>query len=84
MGKPVAVQYHKVLIFSGLLSAIIFTMINFTSYFQWVYLITTPLFIINVRSVAKKSALELDPYLKQLAISTLLFVLFFGVGNLLK
>lgn len=83
LGRNKAVQYHWLLIFGGLFTAIAFSIINFVSPIQLLYLLTVPLFIVNVRSVSKKEATELDPYLRQLAISTLLFVLLFGIGNLL-
>ncbi|MFT6443405.1 MAG: 1,4-dihydroxy-2-naphthoate octaprenyltransferase, partial [Salibacteraceae bacterium] len=31
----------------------------------------------------KKEAAELDPYLKQMALTTLLFVITFGVGQII-
>jgi 1,4-dihydroxy-2-naphthoate octaprenyltransferase len=31
----------------------------------------------------KQKASELDPYLKQMALTTMLYVLTFGIGNLL-
>jgi 1,4-dihydroxy-2-naphthoate octaprenyltransferase len=45
-----------------------------------IFLFTLPLFIKNGLSVQQKPSEELDPFLKQMALSTLLFVLLFGVG----
>jgi 1,4-dihydroxy-2-naphthoate octaprenyltransferase len=42
-----------------------------------------PFFIINGINVQRKSSDQLDPYLKQLALSTLVFVLLFGVGQVI-
>lgn len=83
IGRDGAVIYHWVLILAGLTSAIAYTFINFNSYFQWLFIITIPLFLVNATSVNRKIAADLDPYLKQMAISTLAFVLLFGVGILL-
>lgn len=83
IGRERAVIYHWILILSGLASAIAYTFINFNSYFQWLFIITIPLFLVNAASVNRKRAADLDPYLKQLAISTLAFVLLFGIGILL-
>ncbi|MGE0588375.1 MAG: 1,4-dihydroxy-2-naphthoate polyprenyltransferase [Cyclobacteriaceae bacterium] len=83
IGREAAVIYHWILILSGLTTAVAYTFINFNSYFQWLFIITIPLFLVNATSVNRKMAADLDPYLKQLAISTLAFVLLFGVGILL-
>ena len=54
------------------------------SRFQFIFLLATPLLVVNFRAVKNKvDANELDPYLKQLAMSTLIFVLLFGIGQLL-
>ncbi|HEY5690548.1 MAG TPA: 1,4-dihydroxy-2-naphthoate polyprenyltransferase [Cyclobacteriaceae bacterium] len=82
IGRKKAVIYHWVLIIGGLLTATIFTIINFSSLSQLLFLSTIPLFVINGLSVSKKAANELDPFLKQMALSTLLFVLLFGFGIL--
>ncbi len=82
MGRDNAVVYHWILIVGGLVSSIVFTMITFRSPIQWLFVITIPLFIINGVSVSRKQARDLDPYLKQLALSTLFFVLLFGIGIL--
>ncbi|MCB0487605.1 MAG: 1,4-dihydroxy-2-naphthoate polyprenyltransferase [Cyclobacteriaceae bacterium] len=83
IGRKGAVTYHWILILSGLTAAVAYTFINFNSYFQWLYIVTIPLFLVNAASVNRKMAADLDPYLKQLAISTLAFVLLFGIGILL-
>jgi 1,4-dihydroxy-2-naphthoate polyprenyltransferase len=51
---------------------------------QFIFLLTLPLFFLNGRAVSQKPAHELDPYLKQMAMSTLLFVLLFGFGLILS
>ncbi|MBX2942880.1 MAG: 1,4-dihydroxy-2-naphthoate polyprenyltransferase [Cyclobacteriaceae bacterium] len=83
IGRDKAIIYHWVLIISGLLSAIAFTIINYTSFLQLLFLITVPLFINNGLAVSRRSPKELDPFLKQMALSTLLFVVLFGIGILL-
>lgn len=84
IGRDNAITYHWLLIIGGLTCAIVFTVINYTNLSQLLFLITIPFFIINGISVAKKPSKELDPYLKQMALSTLLFVILFGVGALLS
>jgi 1,4-dihydroxy-2-naphthoate polyprenyltransferase len=82
IGREKAIQYHWVLLAGGILSALIFVILNFKSPTQFLFLLSTPLLIINGRSVAKLPSQKLDPFLKQMALSTLLFVLLFGLGSL--
>jgi len=83
IGREKAVVYHWFLLGSGLICAALFVAMNFQSVTQFLFILGAPLFIINGISVQRKSSHELDPYLKQMAISTLLFVVLFGLGQLL-
>jgi 1,4-dihydroxy-2-naphthoate octaprenyltransferase len=83
IGREKAIQYHWILLMSGILCAFIFVILNYQSPVQFLFLLSTPLLIINGRSVSKLPSEKLDPFLKQMALSTLLFVLLFGIGNLL-
>jgi 1,4-dihydroxy-2-naphthoate polyprenyltransferase len=80
IGKPKAVTYHWILLIIGLTSAIVYTLLQYQSPLQFLFLITVPLFIKNGLSVQKLPSTELDPFLKQMALTTLLFVLLFGLG----
>ena len=83
MGRVKAVRYHALLLTIGIMASAIFTMIHFERGYQWLFLIITPLLIINFRAVQLKvKPMELDPYLKQMALTTLLFVISFGIGLL--
>ena len=84
IGRKKAVIYHWFLLFTGVVSAFIFTFLNYQHPFQFLYILILPLFFINARAVIiKTNSTELDPYLKQMALSTLFFVIIFGLGNLL-
>lgn len=84
LGREKAVVYHWMLLVSGIVAALLFTYLNFDSYLQLLYLVTIPLLLKNAVAVEKKTeARQLDPYLKQLALTTLLFVLTFGFGLLI-
>ncbi len=84
IGRRRAVAYHWILLLGGMAASVLFVWINFHGYFQWLFLISLPLFVKNGQAVQSKStAAELDPYLKQLALTTLLYVCTFGIGNLL-
>jgi 1,4-dihydroxy-2-naphthoate octaprenyltransferase len=84
IGKRKAAIYHWVLLIGGLTCASIYSTVYYQSPFQFLFLISAPLFIKNGLSVSTKRSVELDPYLKQMALSTLLFVVLFGVGLLLR
>jgi 1,4-dihydroxy-2-naphthoate octaprenyltransferase len=83
IGREKAIRYHWFLLGSGWLAAIVYILMNYQAPFQFLFLIVAPLFIINGLAVSRRPSSELDPYLKQMALSTLLFVIVFGIGNLL-
>lgn len=84
LGRERAEKYHAFLLIAGVLTATLFVVLEYTSVWQWLFLLCLPLLLKNLRAVHKyKEAAALDPYLKQMAISTLVFVLLFGIGHLL-
>jgi len=83
IGRVKAIQYHWLLLAGGVFCALVFIVLNYKSPIQFLFLLSTPLLIINGKSVAKLPSDKLDPFLKQMALSTLLFVLLFGIGTLL-
>jgi 1,4-dihydroxy-2-naphthoate polyprenyltransferase len=84
IGREKAIVYHWFLLLSGMTSALTYTLLNFNSPWQLLFLLSFPLFVINGMAISKKPSHDLDPYLKQMALSTLLFVLLFGVGLILS
>ena len=84
IGKKNAVRYNWFLLVAGLTAAIGYSALNYQSLFQFLFLLTLPLFIRIGVAVSEKPSEELDPYLKQMALSILLFVILFGTGNLLR
>lgn len=80
IGRTRAVLYHWTLIILGLISTGIYTFVTYQSGWQLLFLFSLPLFIANGMAVSRKSPEHLDPYLRQLALSTLLFVVTFGAG----
>ena len=75
--------YHWSLLIGGVLAAIVYVAIDYSSAWQWLFLLTTPLFIRNGRAVSGRPPTELDPFLGQMSLSTLLFVICFGAGQIL-
>lgn len=83
LGKRKAVIYHWFLLVAGIFFALVYTFYQFQSYWQLLFLIIIPLLVKNGVAVYKENtAAALDPYLKQMAMTTLLFVLSFGLGLL--
>ncbi|TAF97727.1 MAG: 1,4-dihydroxy-2-naphthoate polyprenyltransferase [Cytophagia bacterium] len=85
LGRAKSVVYHWLLLLIGMACSIVFLFINQpTKPLQWLFLLSFPLFIRNGMVVSKtQNPRDLDPYLKQMALSTLLFVLLFGIGLLM-
>ena len=84
LGLPKGRIYHANLIIAGLVSALAYTLINYSHPSQLLYLITFPLFIRSVWVVFKnKDSAQLYPELKNLALSTLAFAITFGLGLIL-
>ncbi len=80
IGKEKAVMYHWFLLAGGITASIVYAIISYHSPLQFLFCLTILLFFRNGLAVSQKSSAELDPYLKQMALTTLLFVILFGVG----
>jgi 1,4-dihydroxy-2-naphthoate octaprenyltransferase len=84
IGRKNAILYHYSLLFGAIIFALIFVLLKFQSYWQLMFLLVIPLLLKNASAVSTlKKAHLLDPYLKQMALTTLLFVILFGVGLLI-
>jgi 1,4-dihydroxy-2-naphthoate octaprenyltransferase len=84
LGKRRATVYHWALLGGAVVCALAYLALVPNSGWGYLFLLTTPLLVRIGRGVqAGKSPAELDPYLKQMALTTLLFVLTFGLGQVL-
>jgi 1,4-dihydroxy-2-naphthoate octaprenyltransferase len=84
IGRVKATYYHWMLIILAVTSSLVYVFLNYQSPYQFLFLITTPLLFSNAMKVSSnQDSKKLDPMLKQMAISTLLFIITFGVGHLL-
>ncbi len=81
IGREKAGLYHSLIISIGFLASIIFVLIDYGHAFQLAFILMGPLFLKNIRAVKSKTGKELDPFLKQMAISTLIFSIVFSVGQ---
>ncbi len=84
LGRDKAVIYHWMILAVGYLTTLTYIGLNYSSPFQFLVLLVIPLLIKNARAVkVHEEAGALDPFLKQMALSTLFFVVLFGLGQLL-
>ena len=85
IGELNAKLYHAFLLGGSLVCALIYVMLNYESYTQFLFILAAPLIVNNVASVFKISDPKaIDPLLKKLAISTFVFTIIFGLGILIN
>ena len=84
IGLLLAIRYHWGLLIAGMACAIAYSFLTGAAWFSYLYIFAFPLFILNGRAVAThKRPIELNARLGQLALTTLLFVVLFGLGQVL-
>lgn len=81
IGRKAAVRYHLVVLVLGLLLSAIYVHLTFSTIWGFLFLMVAFLFQKNIWAVGTLPSTQLDPYLKQMAISTLLFAVLFSVGQ---
>jgi 1,4-dihydroxy-2-naphthoate polyprenyltransferase len=85
IGKQAAKIYHLVLISLSIVFSLVYTFVHFSSFYQFLFILTCPLFILNVIVVMKNTEPgELNKELKKLALSTFAFSVTFGLGLILR
>ena len=81
MGPQKAKLYHLFLVGGAISLAVIYTVINYKSPWQWLFLLSFPMLFLNLKTVfTYKNSIELYPELGKLAMGTLLFSISFRVG----
>jgi 1,4-dihydroxy-2-naphthoate octaprenyltransferase len=84
LGPRHARRYHWLLLVLGVGCAILYVALTYHSPWQWLFALSLPLFAFNGYQVwARQESMRLDPLLKQMALSTLVFTILFGVGQVL-
>lgn len=78
LGKEKAIIYHWILLGLGMLSILTFTLLQAEN--NYYYVICFPLFFLNGIKVSRLQ--NPDPMLKQMALSTLVFVILFGLTQI--
>ncbi len=85
IGSKAAKYYHLILITLSIIFSLIYTIVKFDSVYQLLFILTCPLFALNVIVVMKNTnPVELNKELKKLAFSTFVFSVTFGIGLVLK
>ena len=83
MGTRNAALYHLFLVGGAMLLAIVYTLINYHTVWQWLFVLSFPVLFLNLKKVyTYKNALELYPELPRLSMASLVFALTFGIGLL--
>ncbi len=84
IGPEKARQYHWALLGGAFLTAVIYTLLNFYSPWQFLFVLTAPLLVKNGTAVSTThDPIKINPLLKQMSLITLAFVIIFGIGQIL-
>jgi 1,4-dihydroxy-2-naphthoate octaprenyltransferase len=84
LGPRHARRYHWLLLLLGIGGAVLYVALTYHSPWQWLFVLSLPLFAFNGYQVwARQESMRLDPLLKQMALSTLVFTVLFGIGQVL-
>ncbi|AUC86531.1 1,4-dihydroxy-2-naphthoate octaprenyltransferase [Polaribacter sp. ALD11] len=85
LGAEKAKKYHYFLIIGALIAALIYVFLDFRSVYQLIFLVAFVPLIKNTITVSKNNIPgALDGELKKVALSTFLFAVLFGIGQLFK
>lgn len=86
LGKPKAVIYHWFLLGGGFFCAVLYALLKTSSFewSHWLFIVIVPLLLkIGIGVQKGQKPADIDPFLKVMALTTLLFVLTFGIGQLI-
>ena len=82
LGVVRAKKYHYFLIIGALITALIYTVLNFSSIYEFVFLVAFIPLVKNMITVSRNNTpAELDGELKKVALCTFLFAILFGIGQ---
>ncbi len=84
MGSKKAKYYHYFLILSSFFFALVYTLLNYHSSKQFIFSIAfVPIFNHLLKVIRTTNPKDFDPELKKLALSTFLFAILFGLGQII-
>lgn len=79
IGELNAKIFQSVLVLLGWLCMLLYTLITFSSIWNFIYFVTLPLYLIHMNMVWKRNGKALDPALPLLVISTFVFAVLAGI-----
>jgi 1,4-dihydroxy-2-naphthoate polyprenyltransferase len=83
-GKRFGIRYHKFSILSGILCAVIYNFLNYKSPVQFLFLLAIPIFYKIITGFGvNDTPQKIDTFLKKMALTSLLFSVLFGLGQVL-
>ena len=81
LGVEFAIGYHYLLVLLPFLFLMLYNILEDKGLASFLFLLLSPLFLIDLRIIRKlKNTAELDPFLRKLALKTLLLTLVYGLG----
>jgi 1,4-dihydroxy-2-naphthoate octaprenyltransferase len=84
LGARKARLYHAGLLLGAALAAFSYVLSHYSSPWQYLFIFSLPLMLLNgIRLWQRQEAREIDPLLKQMSITTLIFTLLFGIGQMI-
>ncbi|MCA9925639.1 MAG: 1,4-dihydroxy-2-naphthoate polyprenyltransferase [Anaerolineales bacterium] len=85
IGPQKARLYHWALLSGAFLLALLYVALNFHSAWQFLFVLVGPLLVRNGTAVSRThEPMKINPLLKQLSIITLVFILAFGIGQIIS
>ncbi|MCO5247961.1 MAG: 1,4-dihydroxy-2-naphthoate polyprenyltransferase [Chitinophagales bacterium] len=81
LGFQNAKVYHLAILSLGIFTTVLYVLLSDATLLKWLFILPTLGVILNIKTVLQaQTPSSLDPELKKLSISTLLFALFLGIG----
>ncbi len=80
IGLPSARIYHYTLLVMVVVCAVLFTVLDYRSGWQWLFLLAVPFVARSGWEISKRAGPELDPMLKRTVFMTVGFIVAFGIG----
>lgn len=82
LGEKRAKVYHYCLIMGAVLCMVAYSIIHYRGIYSFLFLLMLPRLVIHLIAVSQYSGRALDPQLKLLSVTTLLFALLSGIGQI--
>ncbi|MCE1156294.1 MAG: 1,4-dihydroxy-2-naphthoate polyprenyltransferase [Bacteroidales bacterium] len=85
LGVPKARLYHAFLLLGAYVAVSIFTLLEYSGYWQWIFWASFPLMFKNLRAVQTFTQhVQLFPELKRLSMASLLFAVLLALGLIIQ